>query len=107
MATQAGDHRLGIADRRACCVTNTRHPVWQQLRVVGEIVWPPVDQCVGRGEGALIAQLSVGSRLWPSADGTRRTVGGRASTSGRRVLIGPVRRAGAARRAQRALELDA
>lgn len=26
MATQAGDHRLGIADRRACCVTNTRQP---------------------------------------------------------------------------------
>ena len=52
---------------------------------MGEIARPPVDQYLGRGEGALIAQLSVGCRLWPSADGTRRTVGGRASTSGRRV----------------------
>ena len=108
----------GIADRRACCVTNTRHPVWQQLRVVGEIVWPPLDQCLARAKGkyseipwlpmSRIAststnadrltglpntygrrsadrQLSVGCRIWPSADGTRRTVGGRASTSGRRV----------------------
>ena len=44
------------------------------------ILWP------GR-RSALIAQLSVGCHLWPSADGTRTTVGGRTSTSGKRVLL--------------------
>ena len=58
----------------------------QQSRVVGEIVRPPLHRCLGRGEGALIVQLSVGCHLWPSADGTRTTVGGRASTSGKRAL---------------------
>ena len=43
------------------------------------MVWP------GR-RSALIAQLSVGCHLWPSADGTRTTVGGRTSTSGKRAL---------------------